>query len=398
MCATTSRRSGGVGARRLWSATIVVLACLASTTITTSVSAQQREQREPPRRRKRFRGGNDRRRGLRDANAQRLPAHVQGGPAVAVLTTRHEKDVEELCLALRSLRFLRGDGTANHDDHEEDSTTSPSVHRAPVLVFNEGDLTPAQMEYVDSCTDRTVAFPFVELNAFFPKGFDPEAEWETFAKGEHYFKSLPGRARWSYAQMIRFWTTGIWKHPAIQQFDTIMRIDTDSCFLDPALEQHANPSLAPLPALRDQFVYQSINPPHGKSTYVQGLYDFAKEYMAAEGLEPSHPALWATVEEAWNGPRRTLPVFKTNFENARRAFFQSPKVLRWHEALTEREPFGVWRRRWGDAQTRFLTMAMFGTPATVDVAPDKGYAHGRGRCVDLLGDDAPEPEGERVQQ
>jgi len=308
-----------------------------------------------------------------DGSKDGLPAHVQGGPAVAVLTTTAQSDIDELCLALKSLVFLTGD-----------SSPYPNrMKRAPILVFNEGDLTMTQMKRIDSCTDRTVAFPFVELNAFFPKGFDPEGEWQKFTQGDHYFESLPGRARWSYAQMIRFWTTGIWKHPAIQQFDTIMRIDTDSCFLDPA--EYENASLSSLPNLPKQYVYQSINPPHGKSTYVQGLFDFAVDYMAKHDIKPSHPELWETVETAWNGPGHTLPVFKTNFENNRREFFQSEPVMRWHEALTEQEPFGVWRRRWGDAQTRFLTMAMFGTPQSVLVTPDHGYMHGRGKCVELIG-------------
>lgn len=299
--------------------------------------------------------------------------HITGGPAIAVLSTNSERDISELCLALKSLRYLEGEDKSK---------------KAPVLVFNEGDLSASQIEFIQNCAvvpnesleeKRIVAFPYVSLNAYFPKGFDPEQEWEDFQKGPNYFMSLEGRQRWSYAQMIRFWTTGMWKHPAIQQFDTIMRIDTDSCFLENASVNFS--SLPNLPS--SQIVYMSINPPHGAPTYVKGLYDFAFEYMERHQLSPKNKQLWQIVEEA-HTQFQTLPVFKTNFEICSRKFFQSPEVMQWHESLTELEPFGVWRGRWGDAQTRFLTMAMFTTEEQVYISETEGYLHGRGLCVEKL--------------
>lgn len=173
---------------------------------------------------------------------------------------------------------------------------------------------------------------------------------------------------------------GMWKHPAIQQFDTIMRIDTDSCFLENASVNFS--SLPNLPS--SEIVYMSINPPHGAPTYVKGLYDFAFEYMERHQLSPKNKQLWQIVEEA-HTQFQTLPVFKTNFEICSRRFFQSTEVMQWHESLTELEPFGVWRGRWGDAQTRFLTMAMFTTEEQVYISETEGYLHGRGLCVEELG-------------
>lgn len=162
---------------------------LLTTSSTTNAQQQQQQQQDGSTRRRNLRG---------EIEVQ----HITGGPAIAVLSTNSERDISELCLALKSLRYLKGEDKSK---------------KAPVLVFNEGDLSASQIEFIQNCVvvpnesleeKRIVAFPYVSLNAYFPKGFDPEQEWEDFKKGPNYFMSLEGRHRWSYAQMIRFWTTG----------------------------------------------------------------------------------------------------------------------------------------------------------------------------------------------
>lgn len=297
--------------------------------------------------------------------------HHQAGSrsAIAILTTNSINDVTELCTALKSLKHLKGDKAS------------------PVLIFNEGNFMADQFYFLSQCTERTVAFPLVHLNGHFPKRFDPLKEWLDFQKGiGKGFAPMKDRDNWSYAQMIRFWTVGIWKHPAIQQYDTIMRIDTDSCFL-PAKQDVELPSLMQqsidtLPDLQPSYVYQSFESPPSYNTYVQGLYEFAVQFMEKENIKPSHPELWARAEELWKADQN-VPLFKTNFEVSRVSFFQREDVMKWHESLSEFEPFGIWRKRWGDAHTRFLTMAMFGTPDSVSILNlNSGfYQHGRGKCT-----------------
>jgi len=134
--------------------------------------------------------------------------YPKDGPCIAVLVTNRTKDVEELQVALTSLAFLKGD--ANPD------------YKAPVLVFNEGNLTPLQVQTIVKATDRPVAFPLVDFTIF-PNDFDPASDEPDFI--------VKGRLnKWGYYQMIRFWVTGIWDHPALNHFETVMRIDSDSCF------------------------------------------------------------------------------------------------------------------------------------------------------------------------
>jgi hypothetical protein len=58
---------------------------------------------------------------------------------------------------------------------------------------------------------------------------------------------------------------------------------------------------------------------------------------------------------------------------------QSPEVMAWHYAVTEEEPLGVFRNRWGDAIVRFATMAIFAAPEEIEgMKRPVGYSHGPG--------------------
>jgi len=267
----------------------------------------------------------------RERRYLRIPQHYQlqaSHSAIVILTTNAERDLDELCTALDSLRYLSGDKSS------------------PVLVFNEGNLLENQMFIISKCTERTVAFPIIHLNAYFPRGFDPEKEWSDF-EARFSFNPVPGRDRWSYAQMIRFWTVTLWDHPAIQQFESIMRIDTDSCFLkrEPG-HIMKNPQADLLPNLSEHLVYESLESPPSYNTYVSGLFEHAVKYITSENIKPSYPELWEMAKTMFN-EEKNVPLFKTNFEVNRISFFKRPDVMKWHKSLSEVEPFGIWRYRWG---------------------------------------------------
>lgn len=272
-----------------------------------------------------------------------LDHYPKNGPVVATLLASREKDVQDLCVALTSLAFLGGD-----------SKDFP----APILVFNEGDLSEEQVKFVVSCTERPVAFPQVDFKTF-PDGFDEKVISKMFR--------VEGRKEWGYYQMIRFWITGIWKHPALEPFGTVMRIDSDSCFK--ATNEY-------LPNFKhDNLLYYSqfVGFEDGKN-YTTGLLDFAEDFMKSIGRHPGDPLMWAFIKTTWE-EHQSLPLFMTNFEVSRKSFMQRPDVAKWHEALTEKEPFGIFRYRWGDAVTRFLTAAMFAQNHQVMTSYPEGYGH-----------------------
>lgn len=188
-----------------------------------------------------------------------------GGPAICILVTNSTKDVTELKTALKSLIFLQGD--------------SHPKYKAPILLFNEGDLSKEQKEEIISVmtlSGRPIAFPIVDFNSF-PEGFDPNNEGNG---GEAQFQ-VRGRKQWGYYHMIRFWITGIWKHPALSHFETIMRMDSDSCFKE--MNDYLPNFMSPNLYYHSQYVgFES------GAEYVDGLYDFALKYIKTVG-NPSEP-------------------------------------------------------------------------------------------------------------
>lgn len=126
----------------------------------------------------------------------------KSGPCIAFLLAARQKDINDAKVALKSLKFLQGD-----KDPE---------HLAPVLIFNEGNIPKESMNELILSTNRPVAFPHVNFQQF-PPGFDPAQE-------EIQFKVKGRENEWGYYQMIRFWVTTIWRHPAVQNYDTVMRL------------------------------------------------------------------------------------------------------------------------------------------------------------------------------
>merc|ERR1711920_282081 len=76
----------------------------------------------------------------------------------------------------------------------------------------------------------------------------------------------------------------------------------------------------------------------------------------------------------------TFPLFRTNFELAKKSFMQKRDIAQWHEAMTEAEPFGIYRNRWGDAVIRFLMTAIFPTSEMIVMSRPAGYAH-KNLCI-----------------
>jgi len=274
----------------------------------------------------------------------KFPAdYPKNGPVIAILVAARQKDVDEVCVALQSLVFLQGD-----DDR----------HPTPILIFNEGDLSDEQIAFIIGCTSRPIAFPLVDFTSF-PETWNHETSSRMFR--------VDGRKEWGYYQMIRFWITGIWKHPALDPYEIVMRMDTDSCF------KEVNKNLPHFEFDNMKYHSQYVGVEDGKN-YTIGFLDHATKWMEENGRVPGDPMLWDFIQSTWK-KHNSLPVYRTNFELTTKSFMLQKSVMAWHESLTEIEPFGVFRYRWGDAVERFLTMAMFTTNDKILTKMVDGYGH-----------------------
>lgn len=280
--------------------------------------------------------------------------YPKGGAAICILTTNTDKDIGDLKLALRSLIFLRRDAS--------------SEYKAPVLIFNEGDLSEKQKnDLIQSLSNspRPISFPIVDFKDY-PDGFTPETMGVKFV--------VKGRPNpWGYHQMIRFWISRIWLHEAIEPYEYIMRMDSDSCF-----KQHNDF----LPGTRNEdIVYHSqFVGVENRKEFTSGLIEHSEKFLERYDKSAGNPMMWRYVQSIWKN-EGTLPLLNTNFEVSRKSFMQKNIVKRWHESLTEEKPFGVFTHRWGDAVTRFLMCAMLTMNYEVDTSYPDGYGH-KEQCLE----------------
>jgi hypothetical protein len=265
---------------------------------------------------------------------------------IVTLVTNETNDLHELCDALVSLVHL--------PDMQDD--TRPL---AGVIVFNEGNLLYRQKMLLERCTLRPITFTLIDFHTF-PKGFDPQNETVSWGRREAYNK-------WGYHQMIRFFVTRICDHDAVQTYETVMRLDTDSCWTE-------TPPDSALPELPSEYIYQhNVGTMVDTAAFCDGIYDLAKNYIERHNISVANPSLWQEFEAEWKNHKQ-CQIFYNNFEVARISFMQQPQVRDWHEHVTEYEPFLVFHVRLGDAVIRRVTMAMFVTPEQL-LGPPKGYTH-----------------------
>eukprot|EP00586_Coscinodiscus_wailesii_P012004 CAMPEP_0172496306 /NCGR_PEP_ID=MMETSP1066-20121228/84986_1 /TAXON_ID=671091 /ORGANISM="Coscinodiscus wailesii, Strain CCMP2513" /LENGTH=354 /DNA_ID=CAMNT_0013268529 /DNA_START=59 /DNA_END=1123 /DNA_ORIENTATION=- len=304
---------------------------------------------------------------------------TQSRVAIVALVSNSPQDLKDFCYAIQSLKNLA------NSHHLE----------APIIAFHEG-ISTRQQDALRKCTNREIRYTLVSFDL--PAGFDVAKELENSVTAQiAHIGEGNGRPKWGYVQMIRFWTSGVYKHPAVDGFDTIMRIDTDSCF-----KNAGGPLDSDLPSMPDQYVYRAIPIRRGSGPRTIDLYDFAVSYMWQEGISPQNPELWALIEDTWKN-KGELATVQTNFEVSRLSFFRRADVAKWQDALTDHEPWGVFRHRWGDAQTRVLTLAMFSKSDEVLSTEHMGYVHGRDKfmenkpsyCCGIIGQ---LPEADLVEQ
>ena len=147
-----------------------------------------------------------------------------------------------------------------------------------------------------------------------------------------------------------------------------MRLDTESCF------RAKNKYLPKF--LHSDLVYHSQY--HGiefDKNRTLNLFDFATSWLKANGKVAGDPFMWDFIKST-KDKHQSLPMFRTSFELMSKSFMQSKWVATWHESLTEKEPFGVFKYGWIDRDLRFMTMALFSTNDKIVTKGVDGHGHG----------------------
>ena len=271
------------------------------------------------------------------------PQYSRGGTVIVTLITDKTTEVTSLQSTLKSLAFLQGD-----EDVE---------YPAPVIVYTAGiNLNKYEMTQIMESTNRPLGFCILDFSEF-PAGFDSDTEQQ---------KPREDRIdKWDIEQVNRFWINKIWKHTSIKRFETIMKISPDSCFKEPNFYL---PHFA-----HEHIVYHSqyIGDNYKAKGFQEGLYPFAASFLGERNKKPQNPLLWQHIANMVS-TKSSVPTFDSNFEVMRKSFMTQADVAEFLDALTEVEPYGVFRQGWDIATVRLMLMAMY----TTDDYVMKGYPEG----------------------
>jgi len=185
---------------------------------------------------------------------------------------------------------------------------------------------------------------FFPLRIPYPVGFDPVKNDPVYVRR---------KSKWGYSNMIEWWHTLIWNHPAIRSLDFYLRLDTDSGIMEDFLI--------------DPFIFMSCN------SYVYGYHQVMfDELFVTRGLwrfmldwYRSHSDITSDLSNfpSFHFPSNSLlhelrvPMIYNNFEIAYVPFWTQERVQQLIKDVDATHD--IYLSRWGDAPLRFFELVMF---------------------------------------
>lgn len=215
----------------------------------------------------------------------------------------------------------------------------PDKNKSDILIFHTNYPRTKDIDEVTHSTVRQVIFQNVdEYFSQFPDGFDPylmEPNWSI-------------KDKWSYQHMIRFWFKFVFEQPIVHSYQYLMRLDSDSripvLWLD--LFELMREKQAVYFANNEVTDYENVLPGTMK------LRDFVEDYVKQRQVQPKDPE---RMSKAFGND--SALAYWNNFEINEIAFFRQKSVLDWVDAIDH--SWGIYKYRWGDADLRYLTLALF---------------------------------------
>lgn len=208
----------------------------------------------------------------------------------------------------------------------------------PVVLFHEAALTDEMKWRLTAALGPTVpTFAPVDFSGY-PRGAAtvPGGSWDL-----------------GYLNMCRFFTSEVFRHPALSGFDYYCRLDTDSNILAPVtydLFAHAERVGALYGFLNDEL-----------RTHADGLATAVKNFTV------KHPE-WHTHELAHEGR-----LYYTNFEICYLPWFRRDPWQTFARFIDETG--GIYTHRWGDHVIRYAGVKLLMPPSAIWHCEHVAYSH-----------------------
>uniref|UniRef100_A0A7S1DT73 Uncharacterized protein n=2 Tax=Hemiselmis andersenii TaxID=464988 RepID=A0A7S1DT73_HEMAN len=199
-------------------------------------------------------------------------------------------------------------------------------HNYPILIFHE-NFGGGQQNQIVQHTKSEVRFHKVHWKI--PDFLDP-----------NYVPRWYKGYSLGFRHMIRFWTVGIWEHPAMQEFKYYMRLDSDS-FLIGRLWKDPFSFMA-----EADFKFGFIGTSTESKDFTPDLWEVTEAFRRSKGLEPE----WFTGK--WNGFS-----FYSNLEVGRVDYWQQPVIKEYLNLIDGAG--GIFKVRWPESSIHFLAAMLF---------------------------------------
>ena len=128
----------------------------------------------------------------------------------------------------------------------------------------------------------------------------------------------------------------IWEHESIAPFDTITRIDSDSCWTQPLTMDGPGQFLPGLPHGK---VYYANHLLYDAPFVTKNFVEFTRAYIAKNNLTLMNPELLKSHLSLDN----LTCITYNNFEVTLVDFMLHPQVKKWHFQITNEAPFNVYK-------------------------------------------------------
>ena len=150
----------------------------------------------------------------------------------------------------------------------------------------------------------------------------------------------------------RFHSGLIFKHPALDKYDYIMRLDSNTSITSPVPK---NPFRH---MLNNALNYVHVGALMIPSISIFGLNDFAKAYVRKNAVRP------VNLHESLLSSGHIRPVqYATHFEIMRKEFFVNSQYYDFFQAVDR--DFGLYTHGWTEGAIKHLGLAMFANPVSI---------------------------------
>lgn len=190
--------------------------------------------------------------------------------------------------------------------------------------------------------------------------------------GKEHLVNRNLRRPYGYLMMCRFFSGIVQQHPKLKQYTHYMRLDDDSYFMEPLLnEDYVKTNL-----LKHDYVYRST---FGDLQDQQSLFDFTLDFLRKEGYGNHIPTLMKELEKKYfvkNGSYTGLAPYN-NFHIASHRLWDNPLIQRYIQALEESN--GILQKGWMDANIHGMIIYVLTLFIGMKIHHDAtfGYRHNR---------------------